>query len=74
MRSKRVVLQQRSSEGSGLIRGLLTAGLSVEEIAVGARVSARTVYRWLNEGRAPHPAFLEALRRMGEKNNAHSEG
>ena len=67
MALKRVMLQERSSEVSGLIRGLMDRGIRIEQIAAGARVSPRTVYRWLNEGRAPHPYFLEALRKMGER-------
>ena len=73
MRLKRVALQTRSTEVSGLIRGLLDRGLTMEQIAAGAQVSGRTVYRWLNEGRAPHPAFLEALRKLGER-DAHQQG
>jgi len=63
---KRVAFQQRSDEVSELIKSLIDRGMSLEQIASGAHVSQRTVYRWLNEGRAPHPAFLEALRKMGE--------
>jgi len=72
MALKRVALQERSSEVAELIRGLIASGKTHEDIAAGARVSVRTVYRWLNEGRAPHPYFLEALRKMGER-DAHSE-
>lgn len=74
MRLKRAVLQERSTEGSDLIKRLLDYGLTIEQIAVAAHVSSRTVYRWLNEGRAPHPAFLEALRRLGAEKNVYSEG
>jgi len=72
-RLKRVTLQSRSSEVADLIRGLMAGGKSIDQIASGAHVSPRTVYRWLNEGRAPHPAFLEALRKIGER-DAHQEG
>lgn len=71
MRLKRVALQERSSEVSTLIRNLIDSGTSIDQIAAGAHVSPRTVYRWLNEGRAPHPAFLEALRKL---TNAHQQG
>lgn len=71
MRLKRVALQERSSEVAELIRGLIEQGQSIDKIAAGAHVSPRTVYRWLNEGRAPHPAFLEALRKL---TNAHQQG
>ena len=71
MRLKRVALQERSSEVSLLIKSLLDSGISIDQIAAGAHVSPRTVYRWLNEGRAPHPAFLEALRKL---TNAHQQG
>ena len=74
MRLKRAVLQERSSEGSEIIKLLLSNGLTIEQIAVSAHVSSRTVYRWLNEGRAPHPAFLEALRRLGAEKNVRHEG
>ena len=67
MALKRVTLQERSSEVADLIRGLVADGKSLEDIAAGARVSVRTVYRWRDEGRAPHPYFLEALRKMGER-------
>jgi DNA invertase Pin-like site-specific DNA recombinase len=72
-RLKRVALQERSSEVSSLIKSLIDSGSTIEGIASGANVSSRTVYRWLNEGRAPHPAFLEALRKMGAR-DAHQEG
>jgi len=72
-RLKRVTLQARSTEVADLIRGLMAHGKSIDEIASATHVSARTVYRWLNEGRAPHPAFLEALRKIGER-DVHSEG
>lgn len=72
-RFKRVALQERSSEVVDMIRSLIDSGMPIEQIASGAHVSQRTVYRWLNEGRAPHPAFLEALRKMGAK-NVHPEG
>lgn len=72
-RLKRVTLQHRSSEVAALIQGLIESGTSIDQIAVGAHVSPRTVYRWLNEGRAPHPTFLEALRKLGG-NRVHQEG
>ena len=72
-RLKRVVLQERSTEVADLIKTLIDSGLTVEKIAAGAHVSPRTVYRWRDEGRAPHPAFLEALRKMGAR-DAHQEG
>ena len=66
-RLKRVALQERSTEVADLIKTLIDSGLTVEKIAAGAHVSPSTVYRWRDEGRAPHPAFLEALRKMGER-------
>lgn len=72
-RLKRVMLQQRSTEVSDLIQSLIDSGMTIEKIAAGAHVSQRTVYRWRDEGRAPHPAFLEALRKMGER-DVHQEG
>lgn len=72
-RLKRVVLQERSSEVADLLKRLIDSGVPIEKIATGVNVSVRTVYRWLNEGRAPHPAFLEALRRLGA-GNVHHEG
>jgi DNA invertase Pin-like site-specific DNA recombinase len=72
-RLKRAVLQERSSEVSDLVKSLIDSGMTIEQIASGAHVSERTVYRWRDEGRAPHPAFLEALRKMGAR-DAHQEG
>ena len=72
-RLKRVALQERSTEVADMIRGLIDSGLTVEKIAAGAHVSARTVYRWRDEGRAPHPAFLEALRKLGAR-DVHQDG
>ena len=72
-RLKRVALQARSSEVADLIKALIDSGMSMEKIAAGAHVSPRTVYRWRDEGRAPHPAFLEALRKLGER-DVHQEG
>lgn len=72
-RLKRVMLQERSNEVTDLIKALIDSGMTIEKIAAGAHVSPRTVYRWRDEGRAPHPAFLEALRKMGER-DAHPEG
>lgn len=71
MRLKRVALQERSTEVSDLIKGLMQSGMSIDQIAAGAHVSPRTVYRWRDEGRAPHPSFLEALRKL---TNAHQQG
>ena len=73
MALKRVTLQVRSTEVADLIRDLMARGISVEQIASGAHVSPRTVYRWRDEGRSPHPSFLEALRKMGER-DVHQEG
>lgn len=73
MRLKRVTLQERSTEVAELVRSLINGGMTIEKIAEGVRVSQRTVYRWLNEGRAPHPAFLEALRKLGGKTHVHPE-
>lgn len=72
-RQKHAAFRERSAEVAALVQGLIDSGKSIEDIASGARVSERTVYRWLNEGRAPHPSFLEALRKMGAR-DAHQAG
>lgn len=61
--SKRKALQTRASEASDLINRLLER-MTIREIAEKARVSERSVYRWVNAGRAPHPIMLEGLRRL----------
>jgi predicted DNA-binding transcriptional regulator AlpA len=61
--SKRKALQTRASEASDLINRLLER-MTIREIAEKARVSERSVYRWANDGRAPHPIMLEGLRRL----------
>jgi hypothetical protein len=60
---KRPALQNRAHEASEVIRRLLER-MPLPEIAQRARVSERSVYRWLHEGRAPHPLILEGLRRI----------
>ncbi len=72
-RQKHAAFRERSDEVAVLVKSLIDSGVDIDQIATGTRVSARTVYRWLNEGRAPHPSFLEALRKMGAK-HVHQEG
>ncbi len=62
--TKRKVLAERAQEASTVIDRLLAAGLTTDEIADATRVSARTVYRWWKEGRAPHPLMLDGLRKL----------
>lgn len=66
---------ERSNEAKALVEGLLAAGWSKGQIATHAGVSGRTVYRWLTEGRAPHPVLLGALRGMAQQgvNNGNRE-
>jgi DNA-directed RNA polymerase specialized sigma24 family protein len=63
MSTKHAALQVRATEASEVIRRLLEH-MPLTEIAERARVSKRSVYRWLHEGRAPHPLILEGLRRI----------
>lgn len=70
-------MQVRATEAQSLVSTLLTSGLTMEQIAVNARVSVRSVYRWLNEGRSPHPIWLESLRKMHDTQgirDAHQQG
>jgi transcriptional regulator with XRE-family HTH domain len=76
-KTPRKALQVRASEAHAIIRQLLDSGLTMNDIAERARVSPRSVYRWLNEGRSPHPIWLDSLRRMHGaqgNNDAHQEG
>jgi transposase-like protein len=61
--AKRPALQNRADEAAETIRRLLER-MPITEIAERARVSERSVYRWLHEGRAPHPLILDGLRRI----------
>jgi DNA invertase Pin-like site-specific DNA recombinase len=63
---KRPALESRANEAREIIDGLMALGMSMEQIASGARASLRSVYRWHRENRAPHPIWLESLRRMHE--------
>ena len=60
---KRKALQVRATEASMLL-GRLMEKLPIAEIASRAQVSERSIYRWLHEGRAPHPIILDGLRRI----------
>lgn len=60
----RPALQVRANEAHALVKALLDSGLSMNDIASQAKVSLRSVYRWLNEGRSPHPIWLDSLRKM----------
>lgn len=59
------VREGRADEGARLVRAFIAAGWDRETIAQKVHVSARTIYRWEKGERAPHPSFLEALRRLG---------
>ena len=61
--TKRKALQARAGEASDVIRRLAER-MPIAQIAERCRVSERSVYRWLHEGRAPHPLILESLRRL----------
>jgi hypothetical protein len=63
---KRKALQVRSTEATVLLQRLLER-LTIPELALRARVSERSVYRWLHEGRAPHPIMLDGLRRLEQE-------
>jgi excisionase family DNA binding protein len=60
---RRPALELRATEASELIRRLLER-MTLDEMAERTRVSKRSLYRWLHEGRAPHPLILEGLRRL----------
>ena len=59
------LLEHRGYTAEGAADG--QAGL--EAIARRVNVSTRTISRWLGAGHAPHPMFMEALRRL-EANRA----
>lgn len=61
--TKRKALQTRASEASDVIRRL-SERMPIATIAEKCRVSERSVYRWLHEGRAPHPLILDGLKRL----------
>ncbi len=67
---------ERASEATGLVRDLIDGGWTVSQIANETWTSERNVYRWLREGRAPHPVMLDKLRGMAQKGkpNVHSAG
>jgi transposase len=65
--AKHKALEQRSGEAAEIIKRLMESGHTIDWIAKRAQVSERTVYRWRDEGRAPHPILLEGLRKMGRR-------
>lgn len=64
--AKRKALQVRANEASDIIARLMER-MPLQEIAQRARVSERSVYRWLKEGKAPHPIMLDGLRRIEQE-------
>jgi hypothetical protein len=50
-----------------IIDDLASIGLKPEGIAEQILVSPRSIYRWRDEKRIPHPAQLAALRSLFEK-------
>jgi DNA-directed RNA polymerase specialized sigma24 family protein len=64
--TKRKALQTRASEASEVIQRLAER-MPIAKIAERCRVSERSVYRWLHEGRAPHPLILDGLRRLEQE-------
>lgn len=63
---RKQALQQRATEAHALVARLLER-MTMEEIADRSRVSLRSLYRWLNEGRAPQPLMLESLRKLEQE-------
>lgn len=59
--------EERAGEAKALVEELVAAGWSKDRIAAATGVNWRTIYRWLNEGRAPHPVLLGALRGMARQ-------
>lgn len=58
--------KRRATEASDVVQRLLKR-MPIEEIALRARVSQRSVYRWLREGSVPHPVILDGLRRIEQE-------
>ncbi len=63
---KKQALKQRATEAHDLVARLLER-MTMEEIATRSRVSLRSLYRWLNEDRAPQPLMLESLRKLEQE-------
>ena len=63
----------RATEAAELIQRLVDSGMTPEKIAESSRVSERTIYRWWQEGRSPHPILLAALRNLAAKKGIVSE-
>ena len=63
---KKQALQLRATEAHSLVARLLER-MTMEEIAARSRVSLRSLYRWLNENRAPQPLMLESLRKLEQE-------
>lgn len=64
---------ERAEEAKTLVEQLVASGWSKDRIASHTGVSERTVYRWLTEGRAPHPVLLGALRGMAQQGVSHAD-
>jgi len=64
---QKLALVKRSSEAGELIDRLARAGVTTAQIAERTQVAERTVYRWRDEGRAPHPLLLDGLRRLANE-------
>lgn len=64
---------ERANEAQGLVKSLLDGGWTVQQIAVETWASERNVYRWLREGRAPHPMMLDKLRGMAQGGTANAD-
>lgn len=63
--------EERADEAREIVKGLVAAGWSKQRLAKETGASVRTVYRWLTEGRAPHPVLLGALRGMAQQGAAY---
>lgn len=61
---------ERATEAGSLVQTLIHRGWTVDQIATQTSSSSRNVYRWLREGRAPHPFLLDRLRGMAQGGTA----
>lgn len=63
----------RAEEAVTLVQSLLNRGWTVQQIATETGSTERNVYRWLREGRAPHPFLLDRLRGMAQGGTANED-
>lgn len=64
--TKTKAFADRASDAARLVEALLERRMTSTEIAATLKTTARTVERW-KAGSAPHPIFLEGLRKLASK-------